>query len=203
MAVAPGDHDAYLAYLSAGRGTRRVIGDITPSYALLGAEDYALMNRIAPQSRFVFLMREPVSRLWSSCRMQARRSGARTDTPEEYHAAALKRFDNTLAGKRPDSAARCDYARTLTELYTAIPAEQVFVGFFENLFDADYIKRITDCLGIAPLTTGLSKVVHRGVDSKLDAARKARAREWLSGQYTFVSDFVDEPLPETWLSEAA
>ncbi|MBL9055550.1 MAG: sulfotransferase, partial [Rhodobacteraceae bacterium] len=67
------DLDAYRAFLTEGQGERRLVGDITPAYALLDADRLALLPQVAADTRVVYLMRDPVARLWSHVRMIAQR----------------------------------------------------------------------------------------------------------------------------------
>ena len=69
------DHAAYLAYLQRGQGAAHVIGDVTPAYALLTVERLRTMATLTDDVRFVYLMRDPVARLWSHVRMMAARRG--------------------------------------------------------------------------------------------------------------------------------
>ena len=81
-AAEPGSVQAYLDYVLLAYRGQPVAVDITPNYQCLAAEDYAAMARLHPNARFVFLMRDPVERLWSGVRHALRdriRSGAATE----------------------------------------------------------------------------------------------------------------------------
>ena len=76
--------DAYLRYLTAGAGDKRLVGEMTPEYGLLPPAKIAEISALAPDVRWVFLMRDPVSRLWSHVRMLVRRM---KPAPEAFAAA--------------------------------------------------------------------------------------------------------------------
>ncbi|QMU57816.1 MAG: hypothetical protein GKR98_06170 [Boseongicola sp.] len=65
--------EGYLNYLNTGAGQARVVGEMTPAYALLSEARLAKMAQIASDVRILFLMRDPVERLWSHVRMMAGR----------------------------------------------------------------------------------------------------------------------------------
>ncbi len=62
---------AYLDYLGAGQGAA-VVGDITPAYGLLSVERLRAMAALG-ETRFLYILRDPVARLWSHVRMIAGR----------------------------------------------------------------------------------------------------------------------------------
>ena len=64
----PLDEQAYVAYLTRWRTNQAVVGDFSPSYGLLSTERLRAMARILPDVRFLFVMRDPVARLWSHVR---------------------------------------------------------------------------------------------------------------------------------------
>lgn len=59
------DNSRYLPALNYGRMSERIVADITPAYALCTRASFAEMKAIHDDVRFVFLMRDPVERLWS------------------------------------------------------------------------------------------------------------------------------------------
>ena len=67
------DDSAYLDWLMKGRGDAQLVGDMTPNYATLDDATLERMRDAAPDSKFILLIRDPLDRLWSHIRMQARR----------------------------------------------------------------------------------------------------------------------------------
>ena len=66
------DLSPYISYLLHGRTSEQIICDVTPSYSMLSAERYAEMASIG-RAKFLFIMRDPISRLWSQIRIRIRR----------------------------------------------------------------------------------------------------------------------------------
>lgn len=188
------DDAAYVGYLS-GRGGR-LVGDITPAYSMLSAASFAEMAAIAPDVRFVFLLRDPVSRLWSHVRMNAARQGA--DRVEDRARALM---DEVLA--RPDSdesmsvLTRGDYSGTLLRLSSVVPPSNLFVAFMEVLITPEGVDALCDFLGIRRQEGRYDRRMREGVPLALDARRRAAAAELLRDQYEFVARLFPS-LPTAW-----
>jgi Sulfotransferase family len=179
---------AYLDFLGRGRAGAKVIGDFTPSYALLEKPSFAAMAGVMEKVKFIFLMRDPVARAWSHIRM---------DNGDKGEVAALAKFDAFLNGGEQNIARRNNYRRTLNKLLDVIPRENLFVEFYERLFTSEAVARLTGFLGIAPVTPDFGKQINRSAAISLDPARQAAARDVLAPQYNFVSKFMGE-LPAEW-----
>jgi hypothetical protein len=121
----------------------RVSGEITPSYAILGSEEVAQARRVVPEARIVLLMRNPIERAWSHAMMEVRnRSSSDADVSRLLH-----QFES------PRSRLRTDYLRTIEIWSEHYPAEQIFVGFFEDVhFHPEaLLGRICAFLDVTPL----------------------------------------------------
>ncbi|MEM9975837.1 MAG: sulfotransferase [Pseudomonadota bacterium] len=199
------DHDAYLAVLSAGGGAdapylnylregagrRAVVGDVTPAYALLSRERLAQMAAMAPDVRFVYLLRDPVDRLWSHVRMMAvRRAPDRVLT----RARADTIFRRTLAGKEDQIEIRCDYRRALDALFAAVAPSRRHLSYYEDLFEGPGLSQICTFLGIAPIPAP-QEVVHGGQTLEMRPEQRAEARVWLDAQYEHVGRVMGQLHP--------
>lgn len=188
-----GDHARYAAYLEAGTtaGTK-LVADITPSYSELGPETLRGMEKLAPETRFVYVLREPVSRLWSHVRMVASRSSAADQAAE-----ANRIFDRVIAGEPSQISRRSDYAGTLNRLQSALSPNRLLVLFQEQLHSAPGVARLCEFLGISVRPAPLDTRVHEGAAYPMTAGQEARARAFLSSQYDFVAQrFAD--MPASW-----
>jgi hypothetical protein len=188
------DHAAYRGFLAHGAEGRRLVADITPAYALLRPETLARMQTVAPDTRFVFLLRDPVARCWSHLRMLAGRAGARGAA---LPAAARAAFDDWAAGGHPEVTARGDYAAILPRLGAAIRPGALLIEFYERLFCDAGMARLCAFLGIAPRPGDYAQRVHEAPPAPLDAGRAARARAILAPQYAAVGAMLGE-LPAEW-----
>ena len=193
----PLDHDAYARFLTLDNPGCRVVGDVTPAYTLLGRRSFADMAALHPNARFVFIMRDPVDRLWSGVRHRTR---AWADDPRGGAAAALRAFEDALADPMNADLRRSDYARTITELDAAVPADRVLYLFYETLFAPEPIDRLCTFLGIDPFPASFGERTHEGVsyDDRPDPAQMARAREILAPTYDLVAARFGVDVPEAW-----
>lgn len=183
------DDESYLDYLGRGRAGAKVIGDITPAYALLSVATFKRMAALMERVRFVYLIREPVERLWSHIRMDAGKKG---------EAEALRRMDVLLEGGESQALLRSNYRRTINRLWKAVPREALHLEFYERLFSKEAIARLCGFLGIAPREAAFATAVNpSAVTARLDEGRRARAERLLRPQYNFVKDRLGG-LPPEW-----
>lgn len=187
------DRDAYLGYLSEGRGERRVIGDVTPAYALLPADRLRAMAGLTADVRFVYLLRDPVARLWSHVRMIAKRRGGGPLDPQR----AKNILRRTLRGEETEIEARGDYAAALGRLSAAVAPAKRLVMFYEEMFSSEGLARLCRFLGLAPMAPDAARRVHAGAPMDMPEGLRAKAREWLAPQYDFVARWAGR-LPEAW-----
>ena len=190
------DIPAYLDYLRKNSGSARVVGEMTPAYALLGEERLRQMAVMAPDVRCLFLLRDPVDRLWSHIRMIAARRDDEGRVTERRCATILRR---TLAGEEDQIAARSDYAGTLNRLAAAVPGGRLLVEVFEDMVRGDGLARICAFLGIAPVA-GDRAPVHAGQPLAMTAMQRGQAQAWLRPQYDAAEAALGR-LPDAWRRE--
>ncbi len=182
---------AYVDFLTHNAGDARVVGDITPAYATLSEASLTRMAGLADKTRFIYLMRDPLDRLWSNIRMAAaRRAGALRET-----AGAL--LDKVVAGEDQTITARSNYALTLARVNAALDPRTVFLGFYETLFQPETVARICDFLGITPRAAKTQARVLAGEELTMTEGQRARALAWLAPQYDAVRGAMGA-LPQRW-----
>lgn len=187
------DHAAYKSYLMAGRGAARVVGDVTPAYALLPQRRLKEMTKLAPEVKFVYLLRDPVERLWSHVRMIAARREPSGELTAERAARILRR---TLRGEEEQIAKRSDYRKNITRLRAAV-GPRLKVAFFEELFEGDAVAAICEHAGIAYRPPPAREVVHAGLPLPMTPEQRLMARDWLAPQYEFVAG-TEGRMPPAW-----
>ena len=186
------DPSAYLAYLTQGRGERAVVGDVTPAYGLLPVARLKAMATLG-ETRFLYILRDPVARLWSHVRMIARRREPDgTVTPER----AGRVLQRTIRGDEDHIAVRGDYRGAMERISVVVPEAQRLFVFFEDLVSGDAARRVCEFLGIAPMPV-LNAVVHAGQPLPITPEQAARARDFLDDQYRYVEQAMGR-LPEAW-----
>jgi hypothetical protein len=157
------DPDAYFDYFAAllARDGVRLTADITPSYAGLSVERLSAIRQgfaersVRPVA--VYLMRDPVERVWSAVRMDVRRSG---NTDE---GAVEGRLRAVAVGDQYDRRTRYDLAMSTADRAFG---DEVFYGFYERLFDASTLRDLCAFLGIEFVEPDLGRQVN--VSPKVD-----------------------------------
>lgn len=118
-----------------------ITGDITPSYAVLTGEQFTSIKKrlenVGFNVKVIFLMRDPVRRNWSALRMYVRDSKeAKIDG--KLIVSQFKRFYTSREFK-----VRTNYNLTVNALRTSFSANEIFIGFYENLFDANSLNKLS------------------------------------------------------------
>ncbi len=175
-------------------------GDITPAYATLSEKTIAHIARRFPNLKIIYIMRNPVERLWSATKMNYfvhLKENRDTITEEKY----LQQFD------KPNL--RNDYLHTINSWSKYFPAENIFLGFFEDLkVDAEkFIREIEVFLEIQHYHNPqkLSKTINKGKSMKI---RPEHERYLYEKFYPMIKElsiyFKDHPQnpPKKWLEKA-
>jgi len=188
------DTGAYLDYLKGGLEGEHVVGDITPAYSLLSEARLRQMAGLTADVRFIYLMRDPVARVWSHIRMMAKR---RKDGGDTLEARAAHLFRRWMRGEEKQLDLRGDYASALTKLRNAVAGEKLLVMFYEDLFSENGVARVCAHLGIDPAPGSFDKRVMEGERLTLSDEDRAMARGRLAPQYEFVAAAMGD-LPGAW-----
>ena len=190
------DLPAYRAFLNEGRGAAKVVGDITPAYALMSGERLKSLSAVGADVRVIYLIRDPLARLWSHVRMIAGRTAPQRFA-EEAVALMGRILAGDLSGEGKGIVARGDYAAILPKLARSFDPARLLVLFYEEMLTVAGIGKLSDFLGISPAQADLTRRVHEGQSLALTPAIMARARDFLKPQYDYVaSQFAD--LPQAW-----
>ena len=176
---------------------RHVTADLTPAYALLPVERLSEIRRefAARGVRTValFLMRDPVDRIWSQFRMQQKRSGEPNDASPETR--VLEQY------AEQQYASRSEYHHTIGALDSAF-GDAVHYTFYEQLFTGESLAALCAAVGI-PMHAPEYDVRHNHVptDATLPESTERLVATHLSEVYRRVADrFPDVDLPAIWPS---
>ncbi|SLN30726.1 hypothetical protein AQS8620_00973 [Aquimixticola soesokkakensis] len=197
------DEAAYLAYLYDGVEARakvigqevRVVGDITPAYALLSEERLKAMAGMAEDVRVVFLMRDPLDRLWSHVRMNASRQAKADEDVVQKSRRMLNQI--VRKGAEADILTRGDYPAIVAKLKRAVPQAKLMLAFNEQLITPEGVTELCDFLGLDPMPADTDKRVHEGVKIKMNERQKREAQEFLAPHYAYVEETLGM-LPQRW-----
>lgn len=188
--------EVYRAYMQSeiDRTGAKLVTDITPAYGLLSGKWLARMATLAPVTRFVYVLRDPVDRLWSNIRMTVL---GETKSEGDFAARCCAAVDTLLQGKRRAMLRRSNYAQTLEQLEQSVPLAQRCTLFFETMFSQDAMDELCAFLGLCAHPAQVLRPAHVGVSMKLDETRRAGLSQLLAPQYAAVEARFGA-LPDRW-----
>lgn len=188
------DIRSYAEYLRRHGAGASAFGEITPSYALLPSAAFAEMDELFPDARFIFIMRDPVDRLWSHVRRKTAKAERRRDTKRD----ANREFRETL--EKPSCILRSSYDRTIKEAERVIPQKRMLYLFYEELTSAEtgpaQVRRIENTLGLNPKKIDqdfFATNVNSSPGAELDPDNELAALELLAPAYEFVAKRFGHP----------
>lgn len=188
------NHQSYVDLMAGSLQPGQVALDITPSYAVLDTDSFRQMAALG-DTRFVFLMREPVARLWSAVRMKMAK---KVENPAEFESACQERLDLMLEMGREKEFARADYAGTLVRLEQAVPTKRRLVMFCEDLFTQAAADRICDFLEIARHPLGALGIVNEGLRAQMRPDQETALAARLRPQYEAICAAFGDKVPQAW-----
>ena len=125
------------------------VGDITPAYCALPVEMFTHINEELLHRKFeprlIFLMRDPIDRIWSQLRMHRRnmlRKNANHIFSETEEEELLSAFST------PQFEVRTRYETTIANIEAVFNPEQIFYGFYETLFTKTTLESLGQFLAI-------------------------------------------------------
>ena len=195
------DPDRYYDYFAALIDGRSVLatGDHTPSHALLPATRLlAVREQMAlrgVRTAAVFVMRDPVERVWSQIRMRLQRSGH--PSPATAEEQLLARYAH------PTYATRSRYEQTLSTMDEVFDPSEMYLGFYESLFTAESTRALCDLVGIdhhQPDTAHRSNATRRDADHLSEATERVVARHYGAAYEAAAQRFPEVDLATLWPS---
>jgi len=137
------DDDWYAKLFHKAQLQGRVAGEITPAYASLDEQTFQRIRQLNRDIKLIFIMRDPVDRLWSAVTNRALKKSVRSALAIE-EALALTR---TAA-----FTARSAYTDTIARLETIFPSSQLHLCFFDDLRERPkaFVAQILSFLGVNP-----------------------------------------------------
>ena len=193
--------DRWYASLFADAGGK-VAGEITPAYSTLPSKQIEHIHTIMPQARIVFIVRDPVDRAWSAVKFGVRWRMGRPLDLETFSLDDLRRIVETERFQ-----VQGDYVRTITRWREHFPAEQFFVGFFDDIVHrpAWFLSRVFAFLEVDASEEHVTSVAFQRANPSRDVEMPPEFRSLLTEIYypqiVSLSDFLDGPAVD-WRREA-
>ncbi|MCB1495951.1 MAG: sulfotransferase [Bauldia sp.] len=186
--------DYYLAFFrSRLRPKHRVLGEISPSYSILSTEEFRYIRTVIPwPTKAVFLMRDPVERIWSQSKMQAKKATGRGGTGDAY---AL--FSKSI--ERRKYVERTGYGATVRNLLASFGSDDTFFGFYETLFDDAEVARLAAFLGFDAFAFDAEANPNKSADLRRpDKAEWNKVREAFADIYDVIFAEFGDRVPDAW-----
>ena len=197
------DHQFYFDYFT-GLLHRspdiRLAADVTPAYGMLPPERLDHIRTSFAQREIttlpVFLMRDPVERIWSQMRMHARLYPGHEAARTESTAFVLEHYAS------PPYARRTRYDETIRALDGVFGPDHIYYGFYEKLFTDTEIRRLCGLAGIDFVVPGFDQRVHSSPKTaELSEDTVKLVAEHYREVYLAVAErFPDVSLPDIWPS---
>ncbi len=203
LAVLGGKVDYMSLFDSRPKGVK-AYGEMSPSYSLLSRDVFADMAGRHENTRFIFVMRDPVMRFWSSIvkwynispRIRATKS-----VQELFYERLLTPTSNVVLFSR--------YGRVINELEAVVPRDRIHYDFYEHFFSPygqTHLDKLTDFLGVSRREGALDRRVwetdtKQVKQSDLTQTMRDDAREVFDQVYKVVRGRFGDAAPASWLWE--
>lgn len=194
----PQDDQWYASLFDQGAG--KCTGEITPAYALLDDREIADIHKLMPDTKILFLMRNPVDRSWSQAVKEFSKHKNRSlDSVEDGE------WEETFSHQRV--TLRSDYLLTLEKWGRHYPQDQIFVGFFDHVLERprELLLDIYRFLGVGATGELLPMHPEIAVNPGRKMSIPPRWEQYLSRQYikqiSAINDRYSGPA-SNWLARA-
>lgn len=183
-----GGPEKYIEYFARRVGDEPVAAEITPSYSMLSGENFREIRCLHSRMKAVFLMRNPIDRVWSAMR-HLERKGLKVED----------RFERAIQSQ--GVLLRSDYGRTLDALAAGFPEEDVFIEFYEDLFNEPTIRRLCAFLSIPYHPAPFDRVVNKAKEKTMSHEQRARIGTLLRPVYDHCHKRFGDRLPKRWRAD--
>ncbi len=156
----------HLLFLLSPRGDRwyanlfspsaaQIVGDISPVYSSLSADGVSKVRHLLPDTKIIYLLRNPIYRTWSNVAMYFRNHGdglARASEQQIYD-----RLEHIKEKKFSD------YYHVLQLWEKFYPSQQILIGFFDQLSETpvEFLKDIYRFLDISDSEAHIPETITR------------------------------------------
>jgi hypothetical protein len=192
-------HSKYADLMFQRYDGQKAVGEITPDYARLSRKSFEFMSNLNSDTRFIFLMRDPIERVHSAIRKKLRRQAGGDRDAVIDDAQILADFERVLQ-KNSAMLARTRYDVTMDELEAVVPAEKIGYFFYEDIFAKRNVDDICDFLSIPRKEGDFDMRVNRGNprEQEFDPAFRDLALKHIGGIYDRVTDRFGDKVPDAW-----
>ena len=203
MRLSPSSYFDFFDYLYLRQPDVSHVGDITPAYSTLSIDRLSLIRDGLAEKKFspkiIFLMRDPVERVWSQLRMNNRFKFERTkikSTPQQEFKQLQKFY------KSNSCINRTQYEIISKKLESVFKPHEIYYGFYETLFTQTEMNRLTNFLECPTMTPDFGEVVHASPKSKTELHGLNQLlqdiRAFYAPTYTWARVRFANAVPDAW-----
>lgn len=191
----PRHYEDYHRLFQVEEGT--LAGEVTPNYAHLPEEDIKQLIALYPSLKVIYILRNPVDRVWSQANMIRKRKRTLQDSSEQQIFDRIKKRQ----------ARSSYYTSILAKWEQYLPQAQVHIDFYDHLVDdpASFLDRIAQFLGIAPFEAEqatIRKVYNQGRYEGLSLPYKQKLTTLFMEELQQLHARFDNAITARWLAEA-
>ncbi len=177
------------------KDTKRIRGEITPSYTTLKISEIQHVHRMNPHMKLILTMRDPIDRAWSHYRMVLRKEGL--VHAELSEAEVLDILDRKVLVEKGN------YVRSLTRWLGVFKREQLHVGYFEQIKSepTSLLEAIYGHLGVrhGSKKEMASEPQNVGHSLAIDQKYEGILRDKMKQQVIQLYDLLQDPTIKNWL----
>lgn len=152
-------------------------GDFTPEYSLLNKEVLAeIKNSFRERGisvKVIFLMRDPVERIWSASRMTKRVLGREVGLLDEYKSKFVEMLTR--------------YEIIVPKIRSVFPEEDIYFNFYENLFNEKIIDELLEFLSLPKRSPRFDKRVNESKYEIIDESERKVVGAYYAETYNYIN----------------
>ena len=164
-------------------GAADITGDFTPLYSLLDTQTLNFIkdefHKRGIETKVIFLMRDPVERIWSATRMSMRE-------------LKLKNIPLVGAHKEKFVEMLTRYEVIVPKINSVFNQDSVYYNFYEKLFTDGTMKEILEFLNLPMAQANFSKRVNQSKYAKIAQRDREIVEQYYADTYSFVKDEFKE-----------
>jgi hypothetical protein len=175
----------------------QICGEATPRYATLKERQIQKITARLPQLKIIYLLRNPVDRMWSDVAMfHSRRFGGNGLSSSDRD--SVVRFLND-----PEHLAHSKYVENLARWEKHLPGKQIFVGFYDDISKnpESLLKQIFEFLAVDPSFEPPGDLLKRRINKNDYPPMPEGIREMLSMHLLGDLEMLSKKTQNEWVNE--
>ena len=178
----------------------QVAGDVTPHYAVMSDRDIARVNTLASNMKMIYLLRNPIDRMWSHAAMHF---------SKKYNHQGIGAMDEGAILEfllKPSQLAHARSFENLSRWENHFPKDQIFVSYFDEIANAPsrLLAEIFQFLGVSDSDEYISErsteKIYGGDYPEIPRNIASQLAEALVEDMEKLHQHLISPYTEKWLS---